>query len=60
MVNKLETNRSYSASYFDPMSGERTEIGPIKVDSNGSWSVQPPAGAADWVVVLAPAVAQKN
>jgi hypothetical protein len=44
---------AYSGAYFDPVSGGRTEIGPIQSDDAGSWTCPPPAGCdRDWVLVI--------
>nr|MDQ2732048.1 alpha-L-rhamnosidase [Armatimonadota bacterium] len=50
-VHNLEG--SMTASYFDPVTGARTPIGPIHPDTAGSWLCPPPAGNDhDWVIVL--------
>ncbi|HTU22968.1 MAG TPA: DUF4038 domain-containing protein, partial [Gemmataceae bacterium] len=36
-VHKLESNKRYTASFFDPASGRRTENGPIRPDDQGDW-----------------------
>jgi hypothetical protein len=52
-IHKLETNKRYTASYFDPVSGKRTEIGPAHPDDRGDWSLSPPSQARkDWVLLL--------
>lgn len=52
-VHALEAGTRYVASYFDPVSGRRTEIGAVKPDPTGDWTVKPPGhGATDWVLVL--------
>ena len=49
----LGEGRSYHARYFDPVSGKRTEIGPIRSDESGSWTCAPPTSCDhDWVLVL--------
>jgi hypothetical protein len=40
------------ASYFDPVSGAKTKIGPIILEG-GSWTCPPPAGCDhDWVLIV--------
>ncbi len=51
-VRKLEADAHYTAAAFDPVSGRREEIGPVKPDAEGSWTASPPAGWDDWVLLL--------
>ncbi len=51
-LHHLERGVAYHASYFDPASGRRTEIGPVTPEANGSWTVAPPGDEADWVLIL--------
>jgi hypothetical protein len=49
----LRAHVNYSASYFDPVTGAKTKIGPIRADEMGSWICPPPTGCNhDWVLVL--------
>jgi Protein of unknown function (DUF4038)/Domain of unknown function (DUF5060) len=49
----LSGHAGYSAAYFDPVSGLRTEIGSIRPDEAGTWTCPPPAGCNhDWVLIL--------
>jgi hypothetical protein len=51
-VIDLGKNR-WSASYFDPVTGEVKSIGPVSTNDAGIWACPPPAGVEhDWVVVL--------
>ncbi len=53
IVHHLEPAVRYSAAYFNPVSGERTEIGTVTPNSDHSWAISPPDYAApDWVLVL--------
>jgi hypothetical protein len=53
VVRKLPSHATCSAAYFDPVSGQRTEFGPIRPSDDGSWTCSPPAGCThDWVVVV--------
>jgi hypothetical protein len=55
MVRKLESGHNYVATYFDPVSGRRTDLGAARPDAEGSWTVAPPRGAVgDWVLILGP------
>lgn len=52
-IRKLETDKRYTASYFDPVSGKRTEIDPVHPNDRGDWSLPPPKQARnDWVLQL--------
>lgn len=51
-IHKLETNKRYTASYFDPVSGKRTEISQVHPDDRGEWSLSPPKVLNDWVLLL--------
>jgi hypothetical protein len=60
-VHGLESTRSYAASYFDPVSGQRIGAGLVNIDLSGHWSVAPPASATgDWVLILASAHANNR
>ena len=53
VVRKLEPDTHYIASSFDPITGQRDEIGPARPDADGSWTAAPPAGTdGDWVLLL--------
>lgn len=52
-VHQLESDKRYRASYFDPVTGRRADVGAAQPDAKGSWTVAPPRSAkADWVLVL--------
>lgn len=52
-IHKLEPKKRYLASYFDPVSGQRTEIGPVRPDDRGDWTLPPPHKARnDWMLLL--------
>jgi len=42
----------YIAVLFDPVTGERSSLGKIRTDSNGSWRCPPPDYKHDWLLVL--------
>jgi hypothetical protein len=52
VVRQLEPNVEYRAWRFDPLSGERTDLGPAAPTPGASWSCPPPAGDHDWVLIL--------
>ncbi len=54
VVRNLGKNASFSASYFNPVTGEQKVAFPqAKADDAGLWECAPPAGATpDWVVIL--------
>jgi hypothetical protein len=53
VLHDLGANRSYSAAYFDPVSGETTQKGLMRSDAAGALScVSPPGCDHDWVVIL--------
>jgi hypothetical protein len=44
---------AWSASYFDPVTGEIKSIGAVRVNDAAAWTCPPPSGLEhDWVVVL--------
>jgi len=52
-TRNLDAGRGYAASGFNPVTGELKELGPVRADSTGSWTANPPPGArADWVLIL--------
>ena len=55
-ISGLAANAAYTATYFDPVAGEETPIGEVRVDENGDWTCPPPKAVKedDWVVVLEP------
>lgn len=51
VVKNLET--TYAATYFNPVSGERTNMGVVHADATNSWACSPPASEeSDWVLIL--------
>jgi len=53
LCRDLGIHAGYTASYFDPVTGLRTEIGVIRPDDLGSWTCPPPAGCShDWLLIL--------
>ncbi len=52
-IRNLDAGRGYAASGFNPVTGELSELGPVRADSTGSWTANPPPGTSgDWVLVL--------
>jgi hypothetical protein len=52
LIKQLENDSQYSAFYFDPVTGDRTEAPPFSRDANGEWRVAPPTWLHDWVLVM--------
>jgi len=48
----LESDVAYTAFWFDPVNGERTDIGDATPDPDGSWTAPHPVVVHDWVLVL--------
>jgi Protein of unknown function (DUF4038)/Domain of unknown function (DUF5060) len=52
-IRNLEPGQSFIARVLDPVSGRRSEIGPVRPDAAGTWTTPPPRGMqGDWVLVL--------
>jgi hypothetical protein len=53
-VHHLGVEKAYTATYFDPVSGEKTPLGIIRSDGRGSWTCPLPAAQKeqDWIVIL--------
>jgi Protein of unknown function (DUF4038)/Domain of unknown function (DUF5060) len=55
-VRHLGERQAYRATYFDPVTGARTEIGTVVSSASGEWRCPPPAGLDhDWIALLEPA-----
>jgi len=53
IVRSLGRRARYAASYFDPVTGARTELGPVQADDAGTWTCLPAAAQDhDWVLIL--------
>ncbi|MDQ6631854.1 MAG: DUF4038 domain-containing protein, partial [Verrucomicrobiota bacterium] len=53
IVRELGKNATFAASYFDPVTGEKTVLPSTKADNIGSWTCPPPTGNNhDWVLIL--------
>ena len=49
----LDPHAAYVATYFDPVTGTKTALGPVRPDAAGLRRCPPPAGYAhDWVLIL--------
>ncbi len=48
----LAPDRSYAASWFNPRTGKRTEIGRATTDAEGLWTPPDKPDKTDWVLVL--------
>jgi hypothetical protein len=52
-ARNLTPSAKYTASYFDPVSGEKASLGIAQADSRGAWKCPPPLPRdQDWVLVL--------
>jgi hypothetical protein len=51
-LNDLEPDTRYTAFYFDPVDGKRTEIGEVPPGARGVHQIKPPATDHDWLLVL--------
>jgi len=52
-LHQLDPSKTYTATWFDPISGQRTPAGKAGSDAKGSWSSGgPPKSNQDWVLVL--------
>jgi hypothetical protein len=53
VVKGLEEGIRYRATHFDPATGERQELGPVRRDPAGEWRCDTPAGVTgDWLLIL--------
>jgi hypothetical protein len=53
IVHSMEHDIRYIAAFFDPVNGEKTNIGDIQPDASGSWICDPPEDKnPDWVLIL--------
>lgn len=53
VVRSLEPRATYTAKYFDPVTGTETSVGAVAGGASGSWTCPPPTGSKhDWVLVL--------
>ncbi len=53
-VHALEPDVTYTASWFDPVTGKETSIGPVEPDGTNSWTPPFPSEVHDWLLVLRP------
>ena len=53
IVRHLGSRTTWAAAHFDPVSGERKEVGEVRADEAGLWRCEPPTGNdQDWVLIL--------
>ncbi len=53
VVRSLAAHAVYAATYFDPLTGDKTPLGEIHADAAGLWNCSPPQGSDhDWVLIL--------
>ena len=51
-VKSLEANVAYRGFYFNPASGERTDVGAVQPDASGDWVTPAPPIFQDYVFVI--------
>ena len=51
-IVELEADRIWTARWFDPRTGAKTEIGPIAPDANGGWEIPLTPEMKDYVLAL--------
>ena len=51
-VRELETDVAYAASWFDPVTGVESSIGPVEPDTDNTWTPPFPSEVHDWLLVL--------
>ncbi len=53
VVRNLGSRAAWVVAHFNPVSGERKELGEVHADDAGLWRFEPPAGNDhDWVLIL--------
>lgn len=51
-IRELEPDVNYLASWFDPVTGDETPIGPVEPNEERTWTPPYPPEVHDWVLVL--------
>jgi len=53
-IHQLGVERNFTATYFDPVSGETNRLGIIHSDAQENWTCPPPVSVKeqDWVLIL--------
>jgi len=51
-LTALPPNTTYRAIYFDPQSGEETDLGEVRAAADGTWHPPPAPVRQDWVLAL--------
>jgi len=52
IVQGLAPNAEYRAAHFDPVTGERKDLGKVRAAADGSWPCAAPETKHDWVLIL--------
>lgn len=52
VIRSIETDATYTASWWNPCTGEDVAIGPVTADHDGAWRPSPAPIYQDWVLVL--------
>lgn len=54
-LHELDPNATYAASHFDPVTGAKTSLPPIRAEAGGKTICRPPEAAEhDWVLIIEP------
>ncbi len=48
----FEPDVPYTAAFFDPLTAERREVGPVQPNSDGKWQIPLPGEVRDWILIL--------
>ncbi len=59
IIKNIEKDIRYQAHFFNPINGERSDIGVVMPDSSGNWQPPFPGVIHDWMLVLE-AIDHKN
>jgi hypothetical protein len=48
----IEPGLAYESFWFDPMTGDRTDVVPVIAEADGSWEPPHPVVVHDWILVM--------
>lgn len=51
-IEQLDPDRTYAATYFNPVSGKMREAAEVTFDEHGAWTCDSPEYDHDWVLIL--------
>jgi hypothetical protein len=53
IVQRLNADKPFVATFFDPITGQSIDLGRVQPDANGTWNAAVPSGVTDdWVLVV--------